>query len=325
MNRTGTRLISALAAGLASAALLASAAHAAPVAISTLPPGAINNVQAQAVAKVVQENSDLQMRVVTFNSPAAIMGAAQNKQAEFAFTSNDEAGVALRGQDEHEGKPMSDLRVAASIFPFKVGIAVRADSDIKTVADLKGKRLATGWQGFKQGIPLFNAMLATEGLSLDDAEAVPATNLLRAADDFKAGKSDAFMFAVGAPKVAEIDSSVGGIRFLPLNDSPEAQARMGAVRPEYHVKEQKPLPHLVGVDGPTNLMEYYIVLLTNKDVDDEVVYKAVKALYENKDGLVAGHPSFNAFTQGGMADQHEDMEYHPGAVQFFKEVGIWKD
>jgi hypothetical protein len=325
MNRTGKRLISALAGGLASAALLASAAHAAPVAISTLPPGAINNVQAQAVAKVVQENSDLQMRVVTFNSPAAIMGAAQNKQAEFAFTSNDEAGVALRGKDEHEGKPMSDLRVAASIFPFKVGIAVRADSDIKTIADLKGKRMATGWQGFKQGIPLFNAMLATEGLSLEDGEAVPATNLLRAADDFKAGKSDAFMFAVGAPKVAEIDSSVGGIRFLPLNDSADAQARMGAVRPEYHVQEQKPLPHLVGVDGPTNLMEYYIVLLTNKDVDDEVVYKAVKALYENKDGLVAGHPSFNSFTQGGMADKHEGMEYHPGAIKFFKEAGIWKD
>ncbi|MEJ8571984.1 TAXI family TRAP transporter solute-binding subunit [Microbaculum marinum] len=312
-------------AGLTVAGLLSATAWAQPVAISTLPPGAINNVQAQAIAKVIQENSDLQMRVVTFNSPAAIMGAAQNAQAEFAFTSNDEAGTAVRGQDEHEGKPMSDLRLAASIFPFKVGIAVRKDSDIKSVADLKGKRFATGWQGFKQGIPLFNAMLATEGLSLDDADAVPATNLLRAADDFKAGKTDAFIFAVGAPKVAEIDSAVGGIRWLNLDDSPEAQERMAAVRPEYHVKEQKPLPHLVGVEGPTNLMEYYIVLLTNKDVSEDVVYEAVKALYNNKEGLVAGHPSFNAFTAEGMAVPQPGMEYHPGAIRFFKEAGIWKD
>jgi TRAP transporter TAXI family solute receptor len=325
MQKSGLRSILGVAVGLATAALLAGAAHAAPVAISTLPPGAINNVQAQAVAKVVQENSPLQMRVVTFNSPAAIMGAAQNKQAEFAFTSNDEAGTAIRGTEEHEGKPMSDLRLATSVFPFKVGIAVRKDSDIKTVADLKGKRMATGWQGFQQGIPLFNAMLATEGLSLDDADPVPATNLLRAADDFKAGKTDAFMFAVGAPKVAEIDSAVGGIRWLPLDDSPEAQARMAAVRPEYHVAKQVPLPHLVGLDGPTNLMEYYIVLLTNKDVPDDVVYETVKALYNNKDGLVAGHPSFNAFTPEGMADKQPGMEYHPGAVKFFKEAGIWKD
>ncbi len=325
MQRTGFRFIVGLAAGLAAAAFLNGAASAAPVAISTLPPGAVNNVQAQAIAKVVQENSPLQMRVVTFNSPAAIMGAAQNKQAEFAFTSNDEAGTAVRGQDEHEGKPMADLRLATSVFPFKVGIAVRKDSDIKTVADLKGKRMATGWQGFQQGIPLFNAMLATAGLSLDDADPVPATNLLRAADDFAAGKTDAFIFAVGAPKVAEIDSAVGGIRFLPLDDSPEAQARMAAVRPEYHVKQQQPAPHLVGVDGPTNLMEYYIVLLTNKDVADDVVYEAVKALYNNKAGLVASHPSFNAFTQEGMAVPQPGMEYHPGAVKFFKEAGVWKE
>lgn len=325
MKKFGVRTLATLATGVAAATLWSGIAAAQTVAIATLPPGAINNVQAQAVAKVIQENSDLQMRIVTFNSPAAIMGAAQNKQSEYAFTSNDEGGGAIRGTGEHDGKPMADLRVAASIFPFKVGIAVRADSDIKTIADLKGKRLATGWQGFKQGISLFNAMLATEGLSLEDGVSVPATNLLRAADDFKAGKTDAFMFAVGAPKVAEIDSSVGGIRFLPLDDSAESQARMGAIRPEYHVAKQIPLPHLVGVDGPTNLMEYYIILLTNKDVSDEVVYESVKALYNNKDGLVAGHPSFNAFKKEGMADKQEGMEYHPGAVKFFKEVGIWKD
>jgi TRAP transporter TAXI family solute receptor len=324
MRLSGIRSIAALA-GFAFAALGAGAVSAQPVAISTLPPGAINNVQAQAIAKVIQENSPIQMRVVTFNSPAAIMGAAQNKQAEFAFTSNDEAGTAIRGTEEHEGKPMSDLRLAASIFPFKVGIAVRKDSGIDSVADLKGKRMATGWQGFKQGIPLFNAMLATADLSLDDADAVPATNLLRAADDFKAGKTDAFMFAVGAPKVAEIDSAVGGIKWLPLDDSPEAQEKMGKVRPEYHVANQKPLPHLVGLEEPTNLMEYYIVLLTNKDVPDDVVYEAVKALYNNKEGLVAGHPSFNAFTAEGMADPQPGMEYHPGAIKFFKEAGIWKE
>jgi uncharacterized protein len=315
-----------IAAGMVAAgALFAGHASAQTVAISTLPPGAINNVQAQAIAKVVQENSDLQMRVVTFNAPAAIMGAAQAGQVEFAFTSNDEAGVAVEGLDEHEGKPMADLRVAVRVFPFKVGILVRNDSDIKTVADLEGKRYPTGWQGFQQGIPLSNAQLATGGLSLDDVEGVPTANLIRAADDFKAGRLDATTFAVGAPKMAEIDASVpGGIRFLSFENTPETAAAMAAVRPEYHLAEQQPAPHLAGVIGPTTLMEYEIVVLTNKNVSDEIVYKLVKAVYENKEGLVAGHPSFNAMTPEGLATPQPRVEYHPGAIKFFKEVGIWK-
>jgi hypothetical protein len=295
------------------------------VAISTLPPGSINHLQASAIAKVVQEHSGLQMRVITFNSPAAIIGAAQNRQAEFAYTSNEEAGSAFNGTEDYEGKAMKDLRLAFTVFPFRVGIIVRNNSDIRKVADLKGKRMATEWSGFRQGITLFNGMLATGGLSLKDANPVPTTDLLRAADDFKAGRSDAFIFAVGGPKVAEIHASVdGGVRFLSLDSTPGALAAMQAVRREYRVVPVQPLPHWPGIIGPTNLMEYYIVLLTNRSVPDDLVSKVVQTAHGNKPGLVAGHPSFNAFTQEGMAVGHERLQYHPGAIRFFKEKGIWK-
>ena len=302
----------------------ANQATAKTVAISTLPPGAINNVQAAAVAKVIQENSDLQMRLLTFNQPAAIIGAAQNKQAEFAYTSNEEAGDAFHGARAYKGNAMKDLRLAFTVFPFRVGIIVRNHSDIKKVADLKGKRIGTGWTGFRQGIALWNGLLGNAGLSLKDVDPVPTTGLLRAADDFKAGKSDAFMFAVGGPKVAEANAAIeGGVRFLSLDNSAKSLKGMQAVREEYHLALQQPAPHLAGIIGPTYLMEYYIVLLTNKDESDDLVYKVVKTVYSNKAGLVAGHPSFNAFTQGGMAVQHERLTYHPGAIKFFKEVGIW--
>lgn len=303
----------------------AAAVGAQPIAISTLPPGAINNVQATVLAKVVQEHSDLQMRVITFNSPSAIIGAVQNKQADFAYTSNDEAGAAFRGTDEYKGQAMKDLRVAMTVFPFVVGIMVKDDSDIKRIADLKGRKFPTGWQGFLQGLPLSEALLATEGLALKDVDPVPAANLLRAADDFKAGKTVGTMFAIGAPKVAEIHAAIGGVRFLALPNTPEALKRMQAVRPEYHMAEVKPAPHLPGVKGPTNLMQYYINVMTHRQTSDEVVYKFAKAVHGRKAELVKGHPSFNAFTDQGMAVKHIGAEYHPGAVRFYKEVGIWKD
>jgi hypothetical protein len=295
------------------------------VAISTLPPGAINNVQAAAIAKVVQEKSDLQMRLMTFNAPAAIIGAVQNKQAEFAYTSNEEAGDAFSGDNEYKGKAMKDLRVAFTVFPFRVGIIVRNNSDIKSVADMKGKRIGSGWTAFRQGIALWDGLLANGGLALRDTAPVPTTDLLRAAEDFKTGKSDAFMFAVGGPKVAEIHSSIeGGVRFLNMDNSPQAIARMQAVRREYHVAPVQPAPNFPGIIGPTNLMQYFIVVLAHKDAPDDLVYKVVKTVYGNKAGLVAGHPSFGAFTQEGMAYPHARLQYHPGALKFFKEAGLSK-
>ncbi len=293
------------------------------VAISTLPPGSINNLQAAVIAKVVQEHSDLQMRLITFASPAAIIGAVQNKQAEFAYTSNEETGDAFTGENDYQGKAMRDLRVAFTVFPFRVGILVRNDSAIKSVADLKGKRIGSGWTSFRQGIAIWDGLLATAGLSLKDSSPVPTTDLLRAADDFKAGRSDAFMFALGGPKVAEIHASIdGGVRFLSLDSSPQAIAKMQAVRREYHVAPVQPAPHLPGIIGPTNLLQYYIVLLTHKDTPDNLVYKVVKTAHENKAAMVAGHPSFGAFTQAGMATHQYRLQYHPAAIKFFNEAKI---
>jgi TRAP-type uncharacterized transport system substrate-binding protein len=121
-----------------------------------------------------------------------------------------------------------------------------------------------------------------------------------------------------------VDAAVG-IKFLDLPDTPEAAKAMAAVRPEYHLAEQTPAPHLAGVVGQTTLMEYAIVLLTNQKVSEDVVYKVVKAMYENKQGLVAGHPSFNDLTQQGLATPQPRVKYHPGAIKFFKEVGVWKE
>jgi TRAP transporter TAXI family solute receptor len=307
---------------LSAACMVAGAAWAQTVSISTLPPGSVNNVQTQAIAKVVQKATDMQMRVVTFNSPHASMGAVQAGQAAFTFMSNDEMGIAVRGKDEHQGKPMDKLRLAAVVFPFKVGILVRKDSGINSVADLKGKRFPTGWQGFPQGIALANGMLATAGLSLKDVDGVPTANLLRAADDFKAGRLDATLFAIGAPKMAEVDTAVP-IRFLSLDNSDKAKAAMAAIRPEYTVAAQTPAPPLNGVIGTTNLMQYAMTVGTSADADEESVYKVVKALHQNKTELVATHPSFVAMDPAQLALQQPGVSYHPGAIRYYKEVGIW--
>lgn len=312
-------------AGAAATAVLAGTAGAQPVSISTLPPGAINNVQTQAIAKVVQEETGLQMRVVTFNSPAASMQAVQEGMAEFSFMSNDEVGAAVTGRDMYADMQMPDLQLVSRVFPFKVGIVVRADSGIRTIEDLKGKRFPIGWQGFPQGEYLSRALLAAGGLTEDDVEGVPTTNLLRGADDLKAGRLDATMFAIGAPKMAELDASLGGIHFISLPDSDEARARMQEVRPEYGIASQAAAPYLQGVEDGAFLMQYAMTVVANADVDEDTVYKVAKVIHDHKAELVAGHPSFGALVPEELATQQDGVKYHPGAEKYYREIGIWPE
>jgi uncharacterized protein len=295
-----------------------------PVSISTLPPGAINNIQAQVAAKVLQQKSKIQVRIATFNSASNILASVNRRRSEFGWTSNDEGGAAFRGTQEYKGKAMKNLRVAATIFHFSVGILVKDKGPVKTIQDLKKYPTATGWRGFTQGLSVFNAMLATVGMSLDDVKAAPSLNLITAANDLKAGKNMATIFASGAPKVAELNSALDGVRFISLDNSPEALKRMKSVRPEYYIGTIQPAKHLPGIIGPTNLLQYHTVVFTHDGVKDDIVYNLVKTLHTSKKELAAGHPSFRATDPANFGMDHGDVHYHPGAIKYLKEAGIWK-
>ena len=317
------RAIARLTFAVAAAALLWGTASAETVSFATLPPGAINNVQAQVIAKVVQQHTDLKIRVTPYRGGGAVAAAVFSKRADFGISDVPEMTSALTGSDRFTGNKMPSLRIAFRILSFPVAIFVRKDSDIQSLAQLKGRKFATEWTAFPNSIPLTNGILATVGLSLDDVDGVPTTNIIRGAEDFKSGKTDAFIFAVGAPKVAEVNSAVGGIRVLPIEKSPESEAAMKKVRPDYFLMTVPPLPHYAGVSKPTNVLGSDLTIYTATHVSDEVVYNFVKAVNPNKAELVKGHPSFNGFQPENMAKQFSVAKYHPGAIKFYKEMGIW--
>ncbi len=66
----------------------------------------------------------------------------------------------------------------------------------------------------------------------------------------------------------------------------------------------------------------YLIVVGAK-VADEIAYKSVKALYANKKGLIAGHGVLRGFSPKLMGKKGIGVDYHSGAVKFFKEAGIW--
>ena len=123
------------------------------------------------------------------------------------------------------------------------------------------------------------AVLANGGLCTD-VKQVPAPNAARGAEDFGNGKTDVLYFALGSAAVMEIASKAGGLRVLPLDDSPEAVARMQKVVPVAYVTEVTPGPNMEGITAPTKVYAFDSVLFTNAKVADDLVYKVVKVIYE---------------------------------------------
>jgi TRAP transporter TAXI family solute receptor len=305
-------------------ASLATPALAQTVGFATLPPGSILHAQASVIAKVVQDHSKLQVRVVGYGGDTGILEAVNSKKDDFWILDVGESADALHGRGTWKGNAKPNLRTAITMYGFQMAFWVRKDSGINSIADLKGKRVPSEWVQQTGVIPHTTAVLAAGGLTYSDVVKVPEVNVVRAADDFKAGKLDLLFFAVGAPKVAEVAASVGGLRILPMNPLADSESRMKAVRKEYYFSTVNPAPHIAGVDKPSPVQTIDVVIGVGAHVPDAVVYQFVKAMRENKKDLVAGHPNFRQFDETAAGKPQPSLPHHPAAIKYFKEAGIWK-
>jgi TRAP-type uncharacterized transport system substrate-binding protein len=147
-------------------------------------------------------------------------------------------------------------------------------------------------------------------------------HVVRAADDFAQGRVEAASFAIGAGKVAEVDVKVGGIRYLNMTNTPEAQARMRKVDPTAYIAVLNPAPQFAGVIGPTAVIFQDYLVVTGTQLSDEAAYKTAKVLYDHQDKLIAIAKTFAEYKKEGLSRSH-GLPFHPGAIKFYREKGIW--
>ena len=213
-----------------------------------------------------------------------------------------------------------NLRMVGAVNPVRAGIFVRKASPMKTIADLKGRRVPMGYAAMRALDGMSRAILATGGLSEKDIRSVMAPNVIRAADDFVAGNAEAFLFAFGAPKVREVDASVGGIRALEIPESPGmAAARQHS--PYGYLTEVQPGPVFVGVERPLKVYTFDQMLYTHTGVPDDVVYKVIDTMANNKAELAVVAPALREFALENMYKSY-DFAYHPGALKYFRNKNL---
>ena len=311
--------ILALAAVLANCALAANAQQ--PLGIGTMGQGTQGYAMGAAIAKVLQEKGGLSSRIQPSSGTSAYLPLIDSGELDFGVANVQEAQNAASGETMPNNRKLENLRFAATLFPFRVGLFVRKDSGIEKIADLKGKRVSYGFSTQSTSQQVVDGLLANGGLKRSDVREGLVPDVVRGAEDLAAGKLDATFFAIGGGKVAEVDAAVGGVRFLPMATDAASVKRMIDAMPPSYISVVQPRPGMAGVEKPIPAMAYDYMLLTGKHVPAATVTKAVETLAENKEALVATLAAFADFDKARMA-MDAGLPPHPGAKAYFDKAGI---
>lgn len=309
---------------IALSAGLAGAAAAQPVSIATSNPGSLFHSIGTAIAKSANDNG-VAATIVPATSPNQYMPLVNAGEVEFGVGNLQEFQYALEGKAWFEGSVNPDLRVVGLIMPIREAIFVRADSDIMSVADLKGKPMVDGYTAQQTILPQLDAIYGSFGMTRADMTPVNVASVVAGADAFMAGDSVGFIFAHGAGKVREADAAVGGLRALPMEDTEQTRAAIAEHWSTGYLTDIAPGPAAPGVLEPGKFIAYPQLVFTNASVSEDQAYAMAKVLYENQAALGEAFPPFRGFNpERDMVGDVGPAEYHPGAIKFLTEVGLWK-
>ena len=299
-----------------------SAVLAASVGIGTNPQGSLGYSIAAAVAKVITEKGGIETRAVGMGGSSVFIPQVNSGEIAFGTSNTFEAIFATTGGGNFSGTPNPNLRVVAALVPFTVGIMVRADSDIKKITDLKGKRFPSKYARMKLVGLIQDAVFKAVGMSEKDIRPVPVPNFVKGSELLAEGKVVGVLTSP-ASGVTKKTNALVAVRFLNIPNTPQVVASMSKSLPSAYLAKVKPSKRTTGILEPIHLVGYQYAIVTNAGVAEDVVYKATKATAENKKSLAEAHGVFNRFVPKNMVVSLPGAKYHPGAIKYYKERGWW--
>jgi TRAP transporter TAXI family solute receptor len=241
---------------------------------------------------------------------------------EAGFSQADVATWAQKGTGIYEGKPnVPGLRLIANLYPESVHVVVKKGSGIKSVADLKGKRVALDEPGSGTLVNA-RAILAAYGVTEKDIKP-EYIKPNQAGDKMKDGSLDAFFFTGGAPAgaISELASAGGGIDILPIDGPPAEALRKSS---PFFAPDTIAANTYSGV-GQVQTLAVGAQLVTSDKIAADTVYEVTKALYGEaaQKQLANGHAKGKFITKEN-AVRSAGIPFHAGAERFYKEAGLLK-
>lgn len=265
-------------------------------------------------AKIVSDATGVSTNAETTGASAENMQSIKDGKGEIAFTQTDIASYATEGKLMFDGNKIDNIKAIGTLYPETIQIVTTEKSGIKSVEDLKGKKVSIGAPGSGTAANA-EQILEVYGLSLDDIEKQDLS-FDESVNGIKDGNIDAAFVTAGTPTAAvEELSATEKVVIVPV----EADKAEELIKKyPYYAKEAVPSgTYKLDSDVPT--VAVLAMLVVKADLSNEMVYDITKSIFENLDQVTHAKAkqikAENALNGVGI-------EVHPGAQKYYDEKGI---
>jgi len=241
---------------------------------------------------------------------------------EFGVVQSDRQFQAMKGLAEWKEKgPQKDLRAVFTVHPESITLVAANDAGIKSINDLRGKRVNIGNPGSGQRQNSIDGLTNAginykKDLKAEGVKAAEAPGLLQD------GRIDAFFYTVGHPSGAIKEATAGRrkVHFVSITKVDKLLKKY-----PYYAKAVIPIKLYPGATNTKDVSTFGVkaTFVTSAKVPDRVVYAVTKEVFENFESFKKLHPAYQVLTKQNMLEGMS-APIHPGAMKYYKESGLDK-
>ena len=265
------------------------------------------------MAKHMQQNLRMRVTARPYVGPSAFLPLVNIGELSMGLSSMGEAHASYRGL---ETDPMKDVRTVARIFAMPFAFIVRKDSGIKTIAELRGKKVVLDFVAAGALTQMSQTMLDGAGLSRDDMEVLTVSGVGPGIEAVVEGNADAAPGSVSMAAVRKANATAG-ITVLTLAaegyEQRLEQSTSSDIRPFLVAAGTYP-----GVEVETRIFALDIFLVVPKTLEDEDVVKILNVLHSSWQDMAKDYNGLANFSTAEFVHKTQTVPYHAAAVDYYK-------
>jgi TRAP transporter TAXI family solute receptor len=270
------------------------------------------------MVNVTRKEHKLRCSVEPSEGSVANIRGVLSGDLDLGIAQSDVQYYARQGEGPFKDKPQPKLRALFSVHPEVFTVVARDDANIRTLADLRGKRVSVGGAGSGTRATMDLVMNAV-GIARGDLKMALEIKFVELAPALCENKIDAFVFVAGHPNPIVQDATTGCRSHLVPVAGPQIDALI-AGRP-YYTKAQIAGRLYKGSEAAQPTFGTMATVVVSEDMPEETAYAITRAVFDNFDDFRKLHPALAGLSKKDTL-RGESVPFHPGAIRYFKEAGL---
>lgn len=273
------------------------------------------------MGEIISKKTGIGVTAEAVGGSDANVRGLKDKKIDLAMLNASSVESAYNGKDQFAKEGRVQLRALMQGQESLRNVVARKDAGIKTIADLKGKKFIAKRRSAVDVWQTAEALLRAYGVRPEDVTILETTETNEATEALKLGTADAAVIQGGVPAstLTELAQSKD-MTFISIPDD-KLEAALKQLGPAFH-KSKIPAGTYKGQDQDVYIPALSTVIVTMADFSEDTAYLITKTLMESQDDLKAVHSAGKEWNQGNTL-KAPPVPFHPGAIKYFKEKGIW--